>query len=331
MAIAESRSVVHVGRTPLVRRGRAFTLIELLVVIAIIAVLIAILLPAVGSMRLVGWRTKSMANLRSIVTAGFVYQDAYKGYLPCLPPNPDRGMTPEYFVGSTTSRIPLSAYCTWTFGGKNCRPFWANTQTVFDIEAADRPLNGYVQDAPIFAPPAPQALPAASEDRKTLQMPVFQDPSDKRGHQRNWPNANVAAPGEDSIASSYDDVGTSYHFNVKWFDQLCLPQTPVQLMGSNGQEAMRRWYLGLRRLRAADAFTPSRFAWIHDEYADITVYNINPNAQVRNGYKDFNKSVMGYMDGHVAYTRLRTGGQLTPENDNSFINGDYQFIFLDVR
>lgn len=65
------------GRAP-----RAFTLIELLVVIAIIALLVGILLPALGKARTSARSLQCLANMRSMGQSVTLYQNDYDGHFP---------------------------------------------------------------------------------------------------------------------------------------------------------------------------------------------------------------------------------------------------------
>jgi len=74
--------MAHRGHTPVNRTG--FTLIELLVVVAVIAILIGILLPALGRARAAAFQTKGLAMQRQMVVGIQSYGAANDNWIPGL-------------------------------------------------------------------------------------------------------------------------------------------------------------------------------------------------------------------------------------------------------
>jgi len=72
-------SPVHYA-TPLSRRRGGFTLIELLVTISITAMLMALLLPALGSARESGRSAVCLSNLRQLALANSAYAEDFSGF-----------------------------------------------------------------------------------------------------------------------------------------------------------------------------------------------------------------------------------------------------------
>ncbi len=170
------------------RQKPAFTLIELLVVIAIIALLIGILLPALGSARESAKVTTCGARLQQLGVGLNLYLNDYDRTLPQV--------SATGFDGTPTIVGAL-------FGGKKgLLPFLG----INEFGAERRPLNSYVfEGVPL---PDVTTAPPPNEGGPVFEMETFRSPMD-----RGAGNTGLGFLGIPSTDSMYDLIGSSYTLN----------------------------------------------------------------------------------------------------------------------
>jgi prepilin-type N-terminal cleavage/methylation domain-containing protein len=96
-------------RAPRPRGRRAFTRVELLVVIAVIAILVALLMPALGAARLASRQAATLVRLRDLGLATVAYANDYRDRNPTLT-DPEEKAFLGLSVLARTNEIPGAAF-----------------------------------------------------------------------------------------------------------------------------------------------------------------------------------------------------------------------------
>ncbi|MFG0294028.1 MAG: type II secretion system protein [Phycisphaerales bacterium JB050] len=217
---------------------RGFTLIELLVVVAVIALLIGILLPALGKARESAYRAQSASNLKNIQLIMQVYAVEYDGVYPIVTPGPGG------VVGQTSRIIPPTTLFTRQSDYGGFAGFFNLDQQ--ERAAADGLQTSWTRDYagyPVYSNGSWKAVSFTSPNRKPLlraymedgpgDFAVLQNPADDSdgdtleagGDPGRWP---FATPGE--IKEEKDVVW----YNISYF----------YVAGLKNNEAARVAFLG---------------------------------------------------------------------------------------
>lgn len=275
--------------------SHGFTLIELLVVISIIAVLLAILLPALSRGQDIAKTAVCLANLRTLGQGTTEYQK-----------NQENAGTPTipWYTYPRHAGYNVNFFTPWVFGGvkaPNPDPVQAamynKDSSIYPAEV--RPLNKFI---------APEAV------GDSTNIGSYRCPSDRSF--RTPRIGSTATFVQADERSSFEANGSSFTLNARWL------QGYNWLVGGNysARDASDPAGFAGRIARHMTGGEASRFiVWVEQGFYNAT-YRAGPTVlasqalQQRYGWhKQFSKWSLGFADGHAEYRYYDTRVSITPD------------------
>jgi len=273
--------------------NKGFTLIELLVVIAIIALLVSILLPALGNARRVAKQSVCISNMKQYTLASLNYATDFKelinGYVP-PEPAPTGGYILRRYTGPNTPDNTVSLGDPW---------LW-NAERGYDmIRRYSAPENLSI---PVVTDWVPQFLyshlPMVEYLGRRLPEPGVVCPEDIT--RKRWQENPLQNPGSDA-ASARTPYGSSYEFALhsSFPDKDPDPSANMRQGAHQGTFTINgannaKWRLGRRRISEVQAASRKaawveQYSWHTGKVGKTPAYYMN--AQTKNLVSFFDGSV----------------------------------------
>jgi prepilin-type N-terminal cleavage/methylation domain-containing protein/prepilin-type processing-associated H-X9-DG protein len=287
--------------------GRAgFTLVELLVVIGIIALLIAILLPALSRAREQANLIKCMATLRGMAQAAHAHAAEHQGYMPFAgqPPGGPGG-------------IPVTAA---GLGDSNRMRY-----LYVDDSVGPRPLPLTMSLAYYMG--VPMNMSSRSEVLETLKTQDLQRPFICPSHQTRLPSWTIYGSPDGWIK----DWGNEYSSYICNGAVLSLYPTPFGLMSPAGKlSRIRRPSEVFLFADGVGTSLGSMGYTIQPVRSDQdTFYNYWVTVKSSGGFdpkRHRNKMNVVYVDGHAETVTMARSYYVGPNNDTAYDHGDFDRI-----